>query len=58
MKQKLQLKKISDYEENFLKDKKIISKETQFNLTGEEMKMVILYTLEGEIGVENKIFGE
>lgn len=51
-------KKISDYEENFLKDEKIISKETQFNLTGEEMKMVILYTLEGEIGVENKIFGE
>ena len=47
--------KISDYEENFLKNSKILLKETQKNTKENQMQVIILYTIEGPIGI-NKEF--
>ena len=47
-----------DYEEVFLKDKVIISAEEQYDLSQNQASLVILYTLEGEIGTTQEILAK
>ena len=46
--------KIAVFEENFLKNKTIISKEIQKTTDEEELKFTVLYTLQGTIGEEKE----
>ena len=46
--------KIAVFEENFLKNKTIISKEIQKTTDEEALKFTVLYTLQGTIGEEKE----
>ena len=55
---KLLDQKVADFENNFLKDKKIISKEIQKSVTKDEVKYSILYILQGEIGKQQEFISK
>ena len=50
--------KIINYEDNFFKDKKIVSKEMQKSLDKNQMQITVLYTLEGEIGINKELMAK
>ena len=50
--------KILNYEENLLKNQIIISKEIQKSDDKNQMQIVVLYTLEGEIGISKELMAK
>lgn len=49
-------RKIENFEQNLLEDKKIISKELQKNKSENDIEYVVLYTIQGPIGKNQEIF--